>query len=209
MKKQVVFIHGGSSYSDHDQFLLHLKTRKIEDPFGEAIEPKKWKYTIREELASTHEVAYPQMPNSNNSKYLEWKIWFLRHLDLARDGVLLVGWSQGAYFLLKYLSENEAPLKIGGLFLIAPPFETDTFPTEGAVEDGGDFGFDPEKLPNVERQVEHIFIYHSKDDAVVPYTHGVKLSGKLPKATFRTFENRDHFFNEETFPELIADIKSL
>lgn len=209
MKKQIVFIHGGSAYSDYKQYLLHLRTKPIENPFVDAEVPKKWKHTIREELADTHEVAYPQMPNSNNSKYEEWKIWFERHIDFMHNGVLLVGWSQGAYFLLRYLSENEFPLKIGGLFLVAPPFEADTFPTQGAVEDGGDFGFNLEKLPNVEKQIADIFIYHSEDDPVVPYEHAVKLSAALPKATLRTFEGRGHFFNQETFPELVADIKVL
>lgn len=91
MKQQVFYIHGGSAYSDYGRFLDHLKTAPIRNlPGAETL--KKWSTTIPDDLGETFEVFAPGMPNSQNAKYGEWKIWFERHFDYLRDGVILLGW---------------------------------------------------------------------------------------------------------------------
>jgi len=56
------------------------------------------------------------------------------------------------------------------------------------------------------KQVENIFIYHSKDDDCCPYSHAERLVNFLLEANFLTFENRGHFTEQSDFPELLKNI---
>jgi len=201
MKQQVIFIHGGGAFSNYDSFLECLKTEII-DPFE--VHTKRWHHKLAVSLGEEYEVFLPQMPNSKNAKYLEWKIWFEKYIPFLRDGVVLIGHSQGGYFLAKYLTENTFPLLIKALYLVSAPFEPDDF----GGEDGGDFRFDTAQLSKLEVAISHIIVFHSTDDYVVPYTHAQKYKELLPQAQLRTFEDRVHFWQEE-FPEIVDDITGL
>lgn len=201
-KKQIFFIHGGNAYTRYEDFLTFLKTQTIEDPLGETVQ-KKWQPTLKEIFEETHEVYYPGMPNSKNAKYLEWKIWFERYQEFMRDEVILIGHSLGGYFLAKYLSEEIMPVSVKALYLLAAPFENDDF----GGEDGGDFSFNPDDLRRLTEHVGAVYIFHSKDDPFVPYTHALKYKRALPQAELVSFENKGHFLLEE-FPELVLYIQS-
>lgn len=202
MKKQVFYIHGGDSYSDHDAFLNDLRARIPRD-LPSLPKRSKWTETFRADLGDEYEVFMPSMPNSQNSVYEEWKIWFERHFEYLEQEVILVGWSQGGMFLNKYLIEEVVPFSIKALILMAPPFES----IEGESDDCGDFVFDTEDLGILAKKVEKIVIYHSKDDFVVPYEHALKYKAALPDAELITFEDKNHFLIPE-FPELISKIRS-
>jgi pimeloyl-ACP methyl ester carboxylesterase len=202
MKKQVFYIHGGSSYSNYDSYLEDLRLEPIRDLPG--LEPqKKWTDSLRETLCE-YDVFKPGMPNSKNAKYEEWKIWFERYIPHLKDGLVCVGWSQGGYFFAKYLIENPAPVRIKALFLIAAPFQPDNF----GGEDGGDFAFDTGRVGELAKKAEKIYIFHSKDDFVVPYDHAIKYKEALPEAELVSFEDKNHFLVPE-FPELINKIRSI
>lgn len=203
-KRSLVYIHGGQAYTKYDAYLEHLRTMPIDDPREEASErPVRWTDTLEIELAESFSVIRPQMPNKHNAHYEEWKIWFERHFDFLEKEVVLLGWSQGGFFLAKYLSEETVPFTIKALFLVAAPAKTDDF--EG--EDGGDFAFDSKQLPKLAKQVGQIAILHSKDDPVVPYEHAQMYKEALPEAKLHSFDNRGHFLIEE-FPELIELIRA-
>ncbi len=201
-KKQIVFIHGGNAFSNYGTFLTYLQTKEINDPLDlETV--KRWQPTIREALGETHEVYHPLMPNKQNAKYTEWKLWFERYHMFLRDGVILIGHSLGGYFLAKYLSEEKMPVRVKALYLLAIPFEPDDF----GGEDGGDFAFDEAKLPRLAEQVGSVHIFHSTDDFVVPYEHALRYQKALPQAELVTFEDKNHF-KLEVFPELIEHIRA-
>jgi uncharacterized protein len=202
-KQQVFYIHGASAYSDYQAYLQDLSRFTPRDlPW---LPPrKKWTDALRADLGEGYEVFMPKMPNQNNAKYIEWKIWFERHFEYLRDGVILLGWSQGGYFLVKYLIENDTPFQVKALFLCAAPFNPDDF----GGEDGGDFAFDTNAVSVLQGRVGKIFILHSKDDPVVPFSHGEQYAEALPHATFMTFEDKNHFLVEE-FPELLDQIREL
>ena len=203
MKQQVFYIHGGSSYSDYNAYLKDLRTAPIRDLPG--IEPiKKWTHSLREDLGSDFEVFMPAMPNAQNAHYVEWKIWFERHFEFLRDDLVLLGWSQGGFFLAKYLVENCIPVKVRALILCAAPVAPDDF----GGEDGGDFAFDKEGLSAMQEKVDEIHIFHSKDDFIVPYTHALQYQAALSRATLHSFEDKNHFLVPE-LPELLALIKEL
>ena len=202
MKKQVFYIHGGDSYSDHDAFLDDLRSRIPRD-LPNLPKPKKWTETFRENLGNEYEVFMPSMPNSQNAKYEEWKIWFERHFEYLEGDVILVGWSLGGMFFVKYLLEEEVPFQVKAIILMAPPFES----VEDDGEDCGDFTFDSDDLSVLSEKVGNIVIMHSRDDFVVPYEHALKFKEALPAIEIITFEDKNHFLIPE-FPELVHKIKS-
>lgn len=202
MKKQVLYIHGGDSYGDHDAFLDDLRTRIPRD-LPDLPKPKKWTETFRNDVGAEYEVFMPAMPNSQNAQYEEWKIWFERHFDYLEGEVVLVGWSLGGMFLCKYLIEEEFPYPIKGLLLMAAPFEA----IYGEADDCGDFAFDTGELKTLAQKVPKITIFHSQDDFVVPYDHSLKYKIALPQSELVTFTDKNHFLIAE-FPELISKIRS-
>jgi uncharacterized protein len=58
------------------------------------------------------------------------------------------------------------------------------------------------------QRIPYIFLYHSKDDEVVPVTHLHYYAEVLPHAFTRELNNRGHLFSNG-FPELVDDIKKL
>jgi len=199
IKKQILIIPGGDIFDTYDEYLNFLKNCDIDI---EKIKRGNWRNNLQKNLGDEFEVICPTMPNKNNAKYSEWKIWFERLFPFLREEAILIGSSLGAIFLTKYLSENILPIKIKAVFLVAPPFDDET------KESLGDFKL----LGTLERfreQVKNIFIFHSKDDPVVPFYELDKYSKSLPDAEKIIFENRGHFNKDKEFPELVEIIKSL
>jgi uncharacterized protein len=203
MKTQILYIHGGNSYSTHEKYIDSLKTKTIWDP-NNTVPQKRWRETIYTAFKESCDIFYPQMPNSQNAKYLEWKIWFERYFEYLTGEVILIGHSQGGYFLIKYLSENTTPFPVKALFLVASPSGPDDFNSE----DGGDFAFNSDNLSNIEKQTSTIILYHSTDDLVVPYSHAENLKNGLPHSKLITLTDRGHFIGPE-FPEIIEEIRKI
>jgi uncharacterized protein len=115
--------------------------------------------------------------------------------------VLLVGHSLGALVLLRYLSEEEVKKPVAGLFLVAAPY---------AGTGGWEVGEDqlreafatrlPRGLP--------VFLYHSRDDEVVPFAHLALYEAKLPWAAVRGFDGRGHQFGDD-LSEVAGDIREV
>lgn len=53
-----------------------------------------------------------------------------------------------------------------------------------------------------------IFLYHSRDDEVVPFAHLALYAEKLPHATIRAFDNRGHQF-QQGLSEVVKDIQAV
>jgi uncharacterized protein len=195
--RQLVFIHGGEAFDTYKDYIDALRTWEY-DPSSEG--GKRWKHTIPESLGDEWQILMPSMPSKNNAKYLEWCIWFDKVAEHLTDGVVLVGHSLGGTFLAKYLSEGGLSVSVTATFLVAPVFDT-----EG--ESLADFIL-PASLKAMEQTAGTVFLYHSKDDPVVPFSALEKYQQQLPHAIPRIFTDRGHFLESE-FPELVADLKSL
>lgn len=192
--KQVIVIHGGDSFNTYEEYLNSLKNWPVKK---DSFMPKyDWKTTLQEKLGSEFEILQPRMPNKQNSKYSEWKIWFERMFPFMYEEVILVGHSLGAMFLVKYLADNTLPNKIFALHLVAAP--------HNKTADIGDFAV-PEDLSNISKQVKDIYFYHSKDDPIVPFSELAVYQKALPNAESITFDNLGHLFQAE-FPELIENL---
>ena len=198
MKKQVVVIHGGDTFKTHELYIKFLQDFEID--IERYKNPKNdWKPWLRQELGEDYEVILPIMPNKTNAVYDEWKLWFEKLIPFLNDSVVLVGHSLGASFLAKYLSENKFLREIRGVFLVSGVFDTD-FDRNTLVS----FML-PKKLS---LQTENIYLYHSEDDPVVPFSALEKFMKSLPMAHPTIFKDRKHI-NQSEFPELLDDIFKL
>lgn len=197
--RQVVVIHGGTAYASYDAYLAALETAVVDE--ASLHQRPGWKSTLADALGGGYEVLLPRMPNAQNARYREWKLWFEKHVPFLRPGAILVGHSLGGAFLGTYLNEMPLPVRVSGTLLVAAPYDSDG---EQAIPEFAIAG----PLDQFAQQGGAITLYHSTDDPVVAYREVEKYTAALPHATVRTFEDRQHF-NQETFPELVLDIQRL
>lgn len=109
----------------------------------------------------------------------------------------LVGHSFGASVILEYLCEAVPRPSLSGLFLVATPFWGPDFP---------DFALPPDFAARL-RGVSPLFLYHSRDDSVIPVADLRRFRRALPWAVVRTLDGRGHEFAQQEFPELVDDIR--
>ncbi|HEY0738682.1 MAG TPA: alpha/beta fold hydrolase [Herpetosiphonaceae bacterium] len=180
MKKHVLFIHGAGEGAFEEDGILAA--------------------SLQNALGPAYEVRYPKMPEEDSATYADWKAPIERELATLNDQVVLVGHSVGASVLIKYLSEEQPDKPITSLFLLATPYwGADEFWTWDEARLREDVAA---KLENIPR----IFLYHSRDDEVVPYAHLALYAAKLPQATIRTFDERGHQFGND-LAEVAEDIR--
>jgi uncharacterized protein len=198
MKRQVFVIHGGTAFDTYEEYLEALKTKEVDLA---RMRLRGWKATLEETLGEEYEVIAPRMPSSENAKYSEWKIWFEKFIPFLSDGVVFVGHSLGGMFLAKYLSEENLPKKIRAVLLVAAPYNT------ASEHPLADFIL-VKDLSGLAKQGGEIYLYHSKDDVVVPFSNFERFSRELRGSTNRIFADQGHF-NREEFPEIVEDIRNL
>ena len=198
--KQLIYIHGWMCQPDIDSFCKALETRDY-NPFEEKKRRKNW---LKEELKSDYLTIKPDMPNKDMASYKAWKIWFEKIFPyFNNEDLIVVGHSLWWMFLIKYLWENTFPKKIKQLHLVSSVFDESDMSDEEKY--AWDFAYDPSIISNIEHQADEIFLYHSTDDEIVPYSHAEKIKAYLPKAKLVTFTDRGHFSQPE-FPELLENI---
>jgi len=138
--------------------------------------------------------------------YTAWKIMFEKMIPFIRQDVIIVTTSLGSTFIMKYMSENEFPVRIKKLFFVCAAISENPWGSETKL---GSFSFDLEfGYSKVSRWVEQIYIYHSQDDDVVPYQQSLELKQYFPEAIFREFYDKGHFYKELELPEIVEDIKN-
>lgn len=198
MKKSLVIIHGGTTFDTYEEYWDYLVNSMLT---LESLNRKDWKDCLQDKLPE-FETIYLRMPNKNNARYPEWKLWFEKLIPLLQNEVVLVGHSLGGTFLAKYLSENNISKKIVQLNLVAPAYDSEV------VKDSlADFALS-KKVSNIQEQVDSIIIYQSKDDFAVAYQDALTYQEDMPEAELMMFEDRGHFLQSE-FPELVENIRRL
>jgi predicted alpha/beta hydrolase family esterase len=184
MKRQILFLQGGGAgaYKEDEQLVARL----------------------RHALGTAYELRYPKMPTENNPDYKKWKARIGKELSVLKGDMILIGHSLGGSFLLKYVSEERFEKNVAGIFLLATPYwGGNGWRYEGYEEVSLAENF-ASKLPSG----ASIFLYHSRDDEVVPFEHLTLYAKKMPQATIRALDKGGHQFNND-LPEVVADIKRL
>jgi predicted alpha/beta hydrolase family esterase len=184
MKKCVLLIHGaGEGAYDADKELAA---------------------SLQRSLGPEYDVNCPAMPDEENAPYEQWKHQIETELATMQEPIFLIGHSVGASIVLKSLSEIEVEKPIAGIFLMATPFwGGDGWRYEGYEELELPKGF-AARLP----KDAALFLYHSRDDEVVPFAHLALYAAQLPQATVREIGGRGHQFNND-LSEVAADILSV
>ena len=157
-----------------------------------------WEPLLGDTLGPGYRVRAPRMPRPEQPKYWTWA----RRIDEligSTRAPIVVGHSFGASVLLKYLAEGVRRPTLAGLFLVATPFWGPDLPEFALPPDFG------ERL----RDLSPICLYHSRDDAEVPFDHLERYRRVLRHAIVRELDGRGHEFNQARFPELAADIRKL
>lgn len=192
--KQIVIIHGGDSYDSHADYLTNLKNTEL---YYDRLKPsRRWRDKIIDSFNDA-DILLPTMPNSANAQYEEWQIWFEKIIPFFENDVRLIGHSLGAMFLAKYLHNQPLSRPAKQLILLAGGYDD-------ANEGYGSFRIKSAK--GLERSAQHIHLFHSQDDPVVPFYELDKFRSDLPQATVHVFDDRGHFLDED-FPELIELLK--
>lgn len=197
-KTQVFFMHGGMTFKNRKDYIHYLKTRDV----CTTQRPRWSDAYFTKSLGKNFEVIRPRMPQSDDAKYEEWKIYFERFIPLLKKGVILIGNSLGGIFFAKYLSENKFPKKIRSVYLICPPYDG-TLSNEDLVG-----GFKLKKdLSLLDKSTKNLYLMFSEDDDVVPVAHALKYRKKLNNAKIIIFPSKNGHFKISKFPEIVRMIK--
>jgi hypothetical protein len=186
------------TFKNNKDYINYLKTKTV------YLKDLTWwsgEY-LDKKLGSNYEIIRPKMPNKENAKYEEWKIYFERYFPYLDDNVILIGCSLGGIFLARYLSENKFPKKILSLYLVCPPFDN-TLIGEDLV---GGFKL-KSNLSLIEKQTKNITLLFSKDDDCVPVSHAEKFRKKLKSAKIIIYKSKNGHFKVSKFPEIVKMIK--
>ncbi len=201
MKQQVVFITGATPKENYKSYYQYLREKIDYNPYEEQF--LNWNKTLGKRLWEDYEYLRSPSCDLKFADYEAWKIMFEKMFPYLRKDLILITTSLGSSFLLKYIGENEFPLKIQKLFFVAPAIE------DTPEEKLGSFYFDIEQVyTRVQRWAKKIYIYHSRDDDCVPFEQSLKFHSYFPDAVFRDFYDKGHFYKEAELPEIIEDIKS-
>ncbi len=186
-------------FEKKSDFIKYLKNLDIDlDRFRKI----RWSDSLKSDLGADFDTLVIKMPNAQNAKYGEWRIFFQKILEKADDNLILIGHSLGGSFLVKYLAENNFPKSIKALFLLSAPYEQ-----SGLNESLKDFK-PPKNLDKLKSQVGQIYLYHSLDDPIVPFSHLQKYQRALPGAIVRQYKSKGHFLQKK-FSGLLKDIRNL
>jgi pimeloyl-ACP methyl ester carboxylesterase len=183
MNRHVLFIQGGAGEGDHSV------DARLAASLQEAL------------IGESYLVHYPLMREQSGPD-LGLKKQIDRAISSIKGGeIVLAGHSLGASMLLKYLSEDRVQKTITGIFLISPPFWSgDEEWKQGFKLQEGFADKLPEGVP--------VFLYHCRDDEVVPFDHLARYAQHLPQATIREIASGGHQVNNDL--SLVAkDIKLL
>jgi len=146
--------------------------------------------SLQRALGDEYDVRYPQMPDESKPDMQTWKIKITRELEALDGRVMLVGHSMGGATLLKYLSEENVAKPIAGLFLLAVP-----------SWDEENWNFDNLKLPRDLGarllSIPQIFLYHNRDDEIVPFRHRALHATRLPRTIVREGNTGGHQFGND------------
>lgn len=156
-----------------------------------------WEPLLARGLGPGFHVHALRMPDPEDPHHDPWASR-IAELIAKHPRPVLVGHSFGASTLLKFFARAEPRPDFRGLFLLATPFWTDEFP---------EYALTTRDIARLQ-DVSPVTFYQSRDDEEVGIEHLAKFRKTFPHATFRELDGRGHEFDQQDFPELVADIEA-
>jgi predicted alpha/beta hydrolase family esterase len=153
---------------------------------------------LKTKLGNEFEILFPKIEKPNSPTYGKFKRMFASVFNEITEPVILIGHSLGASTLLKYLSEEKPRILITGLFLVATPHWG---------SDMKEFQLKQNFQASL-KDIPSIFLYHSKNDPEVPFSHLQFYKTAFNTATVRELPAKEHTFSKG-LSQLVSDIKYL
>lgn len=167
-------------------------------------EDKQLATSLSHSLGPQYEVHYPALPHEEDASYEEWKHHLEKEVAPMQGPIVLVGHSVGASILIKWMSEMETEKPIAGVFLLACPFWGGNGWRYSGYEE---LMLLTDRATNLSKG-RQIFLYHCRDDAIVPFDHLALYAQIFPEAMVGEREEGGHQFNNDL--SFVAEaIKSL
>jgi uncharacterized protein len=163
------------------------------DPFARRLD---------EELGSEYAILFPKLPAPDDPHYAPWSERIGQILDDADQPLVVVGHSLGGSVLLKRLAETGPNESIRGLVLVATPLwgREEQWELEWAL---------PEGWTGAETELPRTFLFHSRDDEVIPFAHLQRYAELLPGASVHRLEGNGHLFDRGDLSEILDAVRGL
>lgn len=158
---------------------------------------------LREELGPDYEIVFPVMPGTADEPHYEpWRDRLASELEGLEGKVIVFGHSLGGSVALKYCAQRGFDERVAGLVLLATPlwgteedWELEWALPEGWPEEGG-------SLPTT-------FLFHSRDDEVVPFAHLDRYAKRLPAAEVHPLDGYGHLYQRGDLSPILDAVRSL
>ncbi|NLE52993.1 MAG: hypothetical protein GX613_16470 [Chloroflexi bacterium] len=160
--------------------------------------------SLQDALGPEYEIHYPAMLNEEDAPYELWKQQIETELGAMPEPVMLVGHSVGASVVIKGVGEMGIEKPIAGIFLIAGPF----WGGDGWRYEGYEELELPEGISARLPKGASIFLYHCRDDEIVPFEHLALYAQILPQARVRELDEGGHQLDND-LSVVAEDIKRL
>ena len=149
-----------------------------------------------------HEVITPTLPLKSNEPFDRAAInqIMVSHVGVIRNNDIFLGHSLGGLLILQFLEATEMKETPRGIVLVGSPWKV------AKPELRSLFMADLDSDVLMWKAREFVVV-HSKDDKLVPYEHGKKLSEAL-RARLVTSEADDHFMGEQ-YPILLKTVEEM
>jgi predicted alpha/beta hydrolase family esterase len=167
---------------------------------GEGTEP--FATRLREELGPEFEVSFPIMPSLNDPHYEPWSERIGQILEEAEEPLIVVGHSLGGSVFLKRVAETGRYDPVIGLVLVAVPVwgREAEWEREWAL---------PEGWPDAETTLPPTFLFHSRDDDVIPFSHLDGYAALLPDASVHPLDGYGHLYDRGDLSVILDAIRDL
>jgi len=198
---KIFYIHGGTTHSTKEKFYEYLENKTVELEKREPI----WTDHLDENFPN-HQIIRISMPNKVNADYKAWEIMFRKYTPHITSKDIIISFSLGATFLLKFLSRNNLATSPKQLVLVAGPIDSEGSPEELC----NGFESKPTELDSktLQSQSHNMHLFYATDDQIVPIIQMQKIQAHLPHAKFIELQNRGGHFITSDFPELVNLIKN-
>ncbi|EKD32897.1 MAG: hypothetical protein ACD_76C00121G0005 [uncultured bacterium] len=143
-------------------------------------------WLISELRSRGHEVIAPTLPDPENPQIDAWLELLKQETRFLKNDTVIYGHSIGAAAALRFLEMSEAASTPRACVLSSPPLMVRK-PESLQAFFMSDFDFDV-----LMWKASEFYVIHSKDDAVVPFSHGEKYAERL-HATLIATESDGHF----------------
>jgi len=151
--------------------------------------------SLRESLGDDFEVEFPQLPDESEPDPREWS----RIIDEQSTGAIVVAHSVGASIALKHFSETGGENLVALLSIAAPYWGGDGWRYDG---------YQSLMLPTTPLIMAPLFLFHGRDDGVVPVQHLALFSDAFPTAVPLVVEGVGHDLGNDA-SVVARDIRAL